>query len=97
MTIEKNKIKCDHRRCGWAGTEDMLLRAPSPFDADEELLGCPRCKSVDSCVMVCDESGCKEEATCGWPSKDGYRTTCYKHSSFSLNGGNDGTERSSAN
>lgn len=28
---------------------------------------------------TCDEPGCKEEATCGWPADIGYRRTCAKH------------------
>ena len=31
---------------------------------------------------VCDETGCFEYATCGWPSDNGYRRTCYQHSNF---------------
>lgn len=29
--------------------------------------------------IACDESGCMDEATCGWPSEKGYRRTCGKH------------------
>ena len=32
--------------------------------------------------MLCDEPGCGEASTCGWPVKDSniYRRTCYTHS-----------------
>lgn len=29
--------------------------------------------------MLCDEPGCLDRATCGFPAKDGYRRTCGKH------------------
>jgi hypothetical protein len=29
---------------------------------------------------MCDEPGYREEASSGWPSDDGYRRTCHKHS-----------------
>ena len=28
---------------------------------------------------LCDEEGCYIEASCGWPSESGYRSTCIKH------------------
>ena len=31
---------------------------------------------------ICDEPGCFKPATCGWPSENGYRRTCYEHSNF---------------
>jgi len=27
----------------------------------------------------CDEPGCDEHSTCGWPSPGGYRRTCFEH------------------
>ena len=33
-------------------------------------------KKVLSC---CDEPGCYEEISCGWPSENGYRSTCGEH------------------
>ena len=30
-------------------------------------------------IPRCDEPGCEKEATCGWPSTDGYRRTCGDH------------------
>mgnify|MGYP001569572096 CR=1 FL=1 len=29
--------------------------------------------------LVCDEPGCGNQATCGWPLKTGYRRTCGNH------------------
>ena len=28
---------------------------------------------------ICDEEGCWKEASCGWPSGENYRHTCYEH------------------
>jgi len=33
-------------------------------------------KKVLSC---CDEPGCYEQISCGWPSENGYRSTCGNH------------------
>jgi len=34
-------------------------------------------------ALVCDEPGCYEYASCGWPTSDGgYRRTCGQHSNF---------------
>ena len=33
-------------------------------------------KKVLSC---CDEPGCYDQISCGWPSENGYRTTCGEH------------------
>jgi hypothetical protein len=30
-------------------------------------------------VGLCDEPGCYNYISCGWPSDDGYRQTCVKH------------------
>jgi len=65
--------------CGWRGNQTQLLRAPNPFDPECEIVGCPQCKSVNGFENMCDEPGCKELATCGWPSNAGYRRTCHAH------------------
>jgi hypothetical protein len=30
-------------------------------------------------IGLCDEPGCYDYISCGWPSDDGYRSTCGKH------------------
>ena len=30
-------------------------------------------------LNLCDEEGCWKEASCGWPSGENYRHTCYEH------------------
>jgi len=27
----------------------------------------------------CDEPGCMKQVSCGWPSPEGYRSTCFDH------------------
>lgn len=62
--------------------EGRFLRAPNPFEPETELIGCPECKALDGFTIVCSEPGCKKEASCGWPSRQGYRHTCFDHSDF---------------
>lgn len=69
------KLLCDE--CGWHGTEP--LKAPSPFEADAVILGCPECKEVNTMQIACDEEGCWKQATCGTPTPSGYRGTCGMH------------------
>ena len=76
MTPELGKCRCD---CGWRGTFDQLLRAPNPFEIEESLSACPACKTIDQIEGVCDEPGCESGNSCGWPSPDGYRRTCFEH------------------
>ena len=77
--------KCICRECGWKGTEDKLLSALNPFDTEDTILGCPDCKSIESCVRACDVYNCWAEACCGYPVDDKvavtrkYMTTCGKH------------------
>lgn len=65
--------------CGWVGYDEELLRAANPFDKDEEIAGCPRCKAIGAIGSCCDEPNCSRPSTCGTPTKDGYRHTCGKH------------------
>lgn len=69
-------VKCD---CGWHGSTTALLTAPHPFEEDDVVFGCPKFRDIDTLTRLCDEPGCLERQTVGWPSKDGYRMTCAKH------------------
>lgn len=70
-------------RCKVCDTETLgsdLLHAASPFDPDDCLTACPKCKQCDQGFDgLCDEPGCDSIADCGWPTKNGYRWTCGKH------------------
>jgi hypothetical protein len=65
--------------CRWHGGKVEMLTARHPFDDEDLVYGCPRCKSVDSLSVACDEPGCKSEVSCGTPTPDGYRQTCSEH------------------
>ncbi len=78
MNAER-KVKCDELRCPWIGTEEQSLKAPNPFDAGDEVIGCPHCKSIGTIIYVCDEPGCWKDSTCGTPTLEGYRSTCGEH------------------
>ena len=58
---------------------DALRTAPNPFDPRDTLTGCPACGAVNATVRTCDEPGCWQPADSGFPTPDGYRSTCSKH------------------
>lgn len=68
--------------CGWNGGDAELLRAISPFDAAETIVGCPKCKTADDIANACDDPECAQKATCGFPAQGGYRRTCDRHSQW---------------
>jgi hypothetical protein len=73
------KLACDYWRCGWKGDSSEVLSAPDPFKEGETLLACPSCKD-QTLRTCCDEPGCYEQDTIGFPTDKGYRRTCHKHS-----------------
>ena len=75
----ERKVICTERRCNWRGTEKEVLTAPSPFDADDTINGCPKCKAIGTIVYACDEQGCWRETSSGTPTPTGYRSTCFEH------------------
>lgn len=79
MSERKRRAKCNDLRCGWVGDSDDALRAPNPFDPEDELTACPKCREVNQLIAACDEPGCTKDGSCGTPTEDGYRTTCFAH------------------
>lgn len=76
MTVSKWQCKC----CDAVVFDSEFLRAPSPFDPTDELVGCPHCKSAEGFVELCEIDGCHRAASCGGPGADGvYRRTCGAH------------------
>lgn len=71
------KWRCEY--CGTITLQDDLLEAPSPFDPQDTLWGCPNCKSAEGFDEICDEPGCKNETCCGVPTEKGYRRVCHEH------------------
>lgn len=60
-------------------TESPVI-GPHPFVEGETIIGCPDCREVESTLRrVCTFLHCEEIATCGFPTKDGYRHTCGTH------------------
>jgi len=72
-----DKVVCES--CGWGGDAEEMLTGKHPFRHGELCYGCPNCNEIETVVAMCDEPGCKFAATCGTPTKDGYRQTCTKH------------------
>lgn len=75
--MQTERVKCD--QCGEIMRATKMLVARNPFAHDENINGCPKCYSIDSFVPVCDETDCTRDATCGFPTADGYRQTCGDH------------------
>lgn len=65
--------------CGWCGDAAEVLNNQNPFDPGDTIVGCPKCKSVNTMRTVCDEPDCWEPDTCGTPTPTGYRRTCHEH------------------
>lgn len=80
MNDEQKPWKCEC--CSTITLRKDLLVAPNPFLPHDIILGCPVCKTVDDFTAVCDEPGCTQEGTCGFPTADGYRRTCSEHSEW---------------
>ena len=74
----RNKRTCTE--CGWKGHTHEVLGAGNPFDEDDVIVGCPKCRCVNTIKMCCDEPGCWALNDCGTPTPDGYRSTCGPHS-----------------
>jgi hypothetical protein len=68
-----NRTKCTN--CDWTGTNDDILSGKNPFDPTEEVFGCPKCKSVDPFIKLCDVAECRHAASGGHPTLNGYATT----------------------
>jgi hypothetical protein len=69
--------------CDVISDDSALLHAPNPFSRGDEIAGCPHCRSVPEFTEICDEPGCNEAASCGFPvAPSGYRRTCFNHSTF---------------
>ena len=74
---DKTRWQCSE--CDLIFIEFEFLEAPNPFDTNQKIIGCPNCKNVDGFKNICDEPGCIREATCGFPTPNGYRRTCGDH------------------
>jgi hypothetical protein len=75
------KMICGNWRCGWAGSSDDLLYAPNPFEPDDTIRACPKCKDIDNSLhTACEIDGCKRYGEGGYPLADGrYVWRCFEH------------------
>ena len=68
--------------CGDLFQSAAMLKAPSPWRKDEEILGCPCCGNVWGKPMhqICEYEDCEKHATCGClhPTKR-YVWRCFEH------------------
>lgn len=69
------------QNCRWTGTEEEVLKAPNPFadDDTEQMWGCPTCREPNMMRRACDEKDCWSEGTCGTPTPQDYKHTCFEH------------------
>ena len=74
---KQDLTKCNE--CGNVFETTQMLKAPSPFDPDDVLCACPKCKTPEVLQAICQVEGCKGEATCGKPTKHGYLHLCRYH------------------
>ena len=44
IKLEKLKRRC--KECNWTGTTKELLEAPDPFNPEETLTGCTKCRQT---------------------------------------------------
>lgn len=81
--MDNRKIGC--RDCMWHGELSEALSAPNPFEPEENLYACPKCKQMDL-HEACEHEGCWKETTNGGPGPDGkYRRACSQHGFFKYN------------
>lgn len=81
-----SKVACTDRRCGWHGLFTQTLESVNPFDPEQNIYACPKCKTVQEFTVCCDEPDCWERVCCGTPTPDGYRQTCHEHRPFKGDG-----------
>lgn len=67
--------------CGHKCYDSDMVTAENPFMSSGELISaCPECRELDhTMASCCDQVGCNEHSSCGFPTDKGYRRTCGKH------------------
>jgi hypothetical protein len=77
---DKLRWKCE---CGHVCTQAEMdhVKDPNPLPGEPVTtwLVCPRCRTPENWTGLCDEPGCNNHISCGWPSDGGYRNTCGTH------------------
>jgi len=74
------KVCCQEKGCGWVGSSMELQYINHPFNKDDYIEVCPKCHTIETSIQqACDVQGCDKPASCGTPTKAGYRNTCHNH------------------
>lgn len=76
-------IKWICTECDWCGLDSALLKTVNSFNTNDNVVGCPHCKEVNTMLMACDEPDCWQQVSCGTSTPNGYRQTCFKHKPLS--------------
>ena len=65
---------------------DSPLFANNPFDPSSTVTGCPVCRSANTLTQACQVSGCKNQASGGYPNHYGFKYifACHEHSPYSV-------------
>lgn len=71
------KWKCSV--CSTITDEDNLFIGDNPLTENNMIVGCLVCFSVNTMQVVCDEYGCENLATFGYPTNEGYKNACGQH------------------
>lgn len=79
IKASETRFRCNF--CGGIFKEHRLLRAASPFDPNDTLRGCPRCKQcADGFDLLCCVEGCDHMVAVGKVHPEhGYVWICSKH------------------
>jgi hypothetical protein len=77
VSVLKDKYLCIE--CIWVGKDGEYLTAPNPFEPESVIVGCPKCRQVDTLVTACAQDGCCRSATIGAPNESGYSWLCHEH------------------
>lgn len=73
---EEPHCTCDN---GHIFPEAEMLVAQHPFDPDDQVHGCPQCRTIRNIYRACDRTGCHRAASSGTPDGHSYRWTCHTH------------------
>ena len=82
-----NGKSADKYKCGCCDTISIvgdILKAPSPFNTQDELWGCSHCFAAEDFNRVCDTDDCISISVVGMPIGDEYKFLCREHAQYAL-------------
>jgi len=74
---EQDVFRCTE--CATETPRDDLIKFPDPEMAENYWTICPFCREAEQFERMCDAFNCDQTSSCGTPTPDGYRITCYEH------------------